>query len=99
MSAPALAYSGRESASASGMGETFVGTALLAASTAPQPRCSGSIDPSQAVAGIGAILLMALALAAIVHGTETRAQRLEPDAILLLVTDAGALFAVWSVRP
>ncbi|WP_341358975.1 hypothetical protein V5H98_14615 [Georgenia sp. M64] len=56
-------------------------------------------DPSQAVAGTGAVLLMALALAAIVHGVETRVRRLEPDAVLLLLGYVGALFAVWSVRP
>jgi cation:H+ antiporter len=140
VTAPALAYSGREIADASGMGETFVGTALLALCTSlPELVASiaavrigahdlavgnlfgsnafnmaalvlvdvaytpaalfPSVDPGQAVAGIGAILLMALALAALVHGTETRARRLEPDAFLLLVAYAGALFAVWSVRP
>lgn len=138
--APVLAYSGREIAEATGMGETFVGTALLAVSTSlPELIASiaavrigahdlavgnlfgsnafnmaalllvdaaytpaallRSVDPHQAVAGVGAILLMALALAALVHGTETRARRLEPDAILLLIAYAGALFAVWSVRP
>lgn len=140
LSAPALAYSGRDIAQETGMGETFVGTALLALSTSlPELVASiaavrigahdlavgnlfgsntfnmaalvlvdaaytpaallRSVDPSQATAGVGAILLMALALAALVHGTETRARRLEPDAILLLVAYAGALFAVWSVRP
>lgn len=140
VTAPALAYSGRDIAEASGMGETFVGTALLALSTSlPELVASiaavrigahdlavgnlfgsnafnmaallfvdvaytpgallGSVDPSQATAGIGAILMMALALAALVHGTETRVRRLEPDAILLLITYAGALLAVWSVRP
>lgn len=140
LSAPALAYSGQDIARETGMGETFVGTALLALSTSlPELVASiaavrigahdlavgnlfgsnafnmaalvlvdaaytpaalfRSVDPSQATAGIGAILLMALALAALVHGTETRARRLEPDAILLLVAYAGALFAVWSVRP
>lgn len=140
VSAPALAYSGQDIARDTGMGETFVGTALLALSTSlPELVASiaavrigahdlavgnlfgsnafnmaalvlvdaaytpaallRSIDPSQATAGVGAILLMALALAALVHGTETRVRRLEPDAILLLVVYAGALFAVWSVRP
>ncbi|MGD9797996.1 MAG: sodium:calcium antiporter [Acidimicrobiia bacterium] len=139
VTAPALAYSGQSIARESGLGETFVGTALLALTTSlPELVASiaavrigahdlavgnlfGSnafnmaalvlvdvaytpaallhaVDPSQATAGMGAILLMALALAALVHGTETRARRLEPDAILLLVAYAGALFAVWSVR-
>ena len=137
---PVLARSGEEIADASGLGLTFVGTALIAVSTSlpelvasiaavrigaqdlavgnlfgsnafnmfalviadaaytPGPLLP-AIDPSQAVAGIGAILLMALALAAIVHGAETRVRRLEPDAVLLLVAYAGALYAVWSVRP
>ena len=56
------------------------------------------VAPGQAVGGVGAILLMALALAAIVHGAETRVRRLEPDAILLLVVYAGALLAVWSIH-
>lgn len=136
VAAPVLAYSGRDLAAASGVSETFVGTALLAASTSlpelvasvaavrigaadiavgnlfgsnafnmvalvfadaayrPGPILA-SIDPAQAVAGVGAILLMSLALAAIVHGTETRVARLEPDAVLLLLAFAGAMYAVW----
>ncbi|MEZ5406591.1 MAG: hypothetical protein R2761_01110 [Acidimicrobiales bacterium] len=54
----------------------------------------GAVDPAQATAAIGAILLMALAIAAIVGGTETRIRRLEPDAVVLLVAYLGALTAV-----
>jgi cation:H+ antiporter len=43
-----------------------------------------AVGPAASVAGIGAILLMALALAAVVHGERTRVTRLEPDAVLLL---------------
>jgi hypothetical protein len=50
------------------------------------------------VAGVCAMLLMALAVTAIVHGEETRFGRLEPDAVLLLIACAGSLVAVWSVR-
>ncbi|MGK2957291.1 MAG: sodium:calcium antiporter [Acidimicrobiales bacterium] len=53
-----------------------------------------AVDPSQAVAAVGAMFLMALALAAIVGGSETRIGRLEPDAILLLLAYLGALVAV-----
>ncbi|MEZ5177811.1 MAG: hypothetical protein R2746_05865 [Acidimicrobiales bacterium] len=53
-----------------------------------------AVQPSEAVAGVGAILLMALAVAAMVGGTETRARRLEPDAIVVLVAYVGALVAV-----
>jgi cation:H+ antiporter len=140
VSAPVLAYSAKEIAAISGVGQTFVGTALLALSTSmpelvasiaavrigahdlavgnlfgsnavnmailvvsdvayrPGPLLT-AVDPSQAVAAIGAILLMALALAALVHGTETRVRRLEPDAILLLVAYVGALYAVWRIQP
>lgn len=52
--------------------------------------------PGQAVAGLAAILLMSLALAAIVHGTEVRIRRLEPDAIALLVVYLAGLYAVWA---
>lgn len=44
-----------------------------------------AVDPKvQMAAGVGAILLMAMALAAIVHGEETRIGRFEPDAVALL---------------
>jgi hypothetical protein len=39
---------------------------------------------------------MAVALAAIVHGEETRISRLEPDALVLLLFYGGALYAVWA---
>lgn len=137
---PVLARSGEEIATASGLGQTFVGSSLIAITTSLPELVSSiaavrigahdlavgnlfgsnafnmfallfadvaytegallpAIDPSQAVAGVGAILLMALALSAIVHGAETRVHRLEPDAVLVLIAYAGALFAVWSVRP
>ncbi len=54
----------------------------------------GAVDLSQAVAGLGAIVLMALALAAIVHGEETRVGRMEPDALVLLIAYVGVLVAV-----
>src|SRR5690606_12369852 len=54
-----------------------------------------AVHPSHTV---GAVLLMALALAAIVHG-ETRVHRLEPDAVLLLVVYAGCIYAVWTAQP
>lgn len=53
-----------------------------------------AVDPAQTTAAIGAILLMALAVAALVGGTETRIRRLEPDAIVLLVAYIGAVAAV-----
>lgn len=53
-----------------------------------------AVDPSQVVAGVGAILLMALAISAIVGGTETRIRRLEPDAIVVLAAYVGVIIAV-----
>jgi len=53
-----------------------------------------AVDPSQAVAGLGAVLLMAIALTAIVHGDRTRLHRLEPDALLLLGVYVLLLLAV-----
>ena len=140
LAAPFLARSGAQLAELTGLGQTFVGTAFLAAATSlPELVASvaaarigahdlavgnlfgsnafnmaalvlvdagytdgpmlAAVDPSQAVAGAGAILLMALALAALVHGLETRVRRLEPDAVLLLLAYAGALYAIWEVRP
>ena len=49
---------------------------------------------SQTVAALGAILLTALAVAAMVGGTETRMRRLEPDALALLIVYFLALGAV-----
>jgi cation:H+ antiporter len=54
-----------------------------------------AVDPAQVIAGVGAILLMAIALAAVVHGTRTRILRLEPDAVLVLVTYVVLLAALW----
>lgn len=72
--------------------------ALVAADIAYRPGpILASVDPAQAVAGIGAILLMAIAIAAVVHGTETRIRRLEPDAVVLLIAYIALLGAVWTV--
>ncbi len=54
-----------------------------------------AVDPAQVVAGVGAILLMAVALAAVVHGTRTRIRRLEPDAVVVLIGYVVLLGAVW----
>lgn len=53
-----------------------------------------AVSPTQVVAAIGAILLMGLAVAAIVGGTETRIKRFEPDAIVVLLAYIGAMVAV-----
>jgi cation:H+ antiporter len=59
------------------------------------PILSGT-HPAQVVAGVASMGLMAVALAAIVHGEETRISRIEPDALLLLLAYAGGLAAVWA---
>jgi cation:H+ antiporter len=54
-----------------------------------------AVAPSQAIAGVGAILMMAIAVAAIVGESErTRLRQLEPDAIVLLITYAALITAV-----
>jgi cation:H+ antiporter len=137
VAAPALALSGQGIAAATGIGETFIGTVLLAGSTSlpelvasiaavrigaydlavgnlfgsnafnmtallaadvaylPGPILA-AVDPAQVVAGMGAILMMALALAAVVHGERTRVARLEPDAVLVLVVWVLLLTAVFA---
>lgn len=53
-----------------------------------------AVSPAQVVAALGAVLLMALAIAALVTGSESRIGRLEPDAVVLLLAYVGALVAV-----
>jgi cation:H+ antiporter len=54
-----------------------------------------AISPQQMVPGIGAILMMALAIGAIVTGTKTRLRRGEPDAVLLILAYFGLLALSW----
>lgn len=58
------------------------------------PLLSAVTGSGVVVAGVGAILLMSIALAAVVHGQETRIKRLEPDAVVLLLAYVGVLVAV-----
>ena len=59
----------------------------------PGPILS-AVGEAHVVAGTGAILLMALALASIVSGRANRAQRLEPDSAMLLIAYFGTVLAV-----
>jgi cation:H+ antiporter len=136
IAAPFVALSAEGIAIETGIGQTFVGTFLLAATTSlPELVASltavrigaydlavgnlfgsnafnmvallaadlayaegpilAAVAPAQAVAGVGAILLMALAMAAVIHGTETRIRRFEPDAMLVLLVYFVLLGAVW----
>jgi hypothetical protein len=54
----------------------------------------GAVSQAQVVSALGAILLMAIAVAAIVGESETRLRRLEPDAIVLLLFYGAALTAI-----
>jgi hypothetical protein len=67
---------------------------LLADIVYTKGRILAAVNPTQAVAAVGAILLMALAVAAIVGGTETRTGRFEPDAIVVLLAHLGVLVAM-----
>ena len=137
VAAPFVALSAEGIAHETGIGQTFVGTFLLAATTSlpelvasltairigahdlavgnlfgsnafnmvallaadlayfPGPILA-AVAPAQAIAGVGAILLMALALAAVIHGTETRIRRLEPDAVAVLLVYVLLLVAIWA---
>jgi cation:H+ antiporter len=53
------------------------------------------VSPQEIVAGLGAVLLMAIALGGIVHGARVRFERGEPDAILLLAAYAVVLWLLW----
>ncbi len=139
VSAPAVAISAQGIARETGLGETFVGTTLVAIATSlPElvaslaavrigafdlavgnlfgsnslnmamlviidaayvegPLLSAVSSPAVIVSGVGALLLMALAIALVVGGTETRIKRLEPDAVLLLAAYMGCIAAIWSV--
>jgi len=55
-----------------------------------------AVSPQQVVAGLGAVLLMAIALGGIVHGARSRFERGEPDAILLLIGYVGMLWLLWA---
>jgi cation:H+ antiporter len=61
-------------------------TVLVAADAAYTPGAIlSAVAPSQAIAAIGAILLMSMALAAVVHGGRTRVVKGEPGAAAVLV--------------
>jgi cation:H+ antiporter len=50
-----------------------------------------SVSPTQAIVAFGALIMTGLGLAAVLHGTETRPWRIEPDALLILVVYGGLL--------
>ena len=54
------------------------------------------VNPIQAFVGVGAILLMSIVLAGIIHGARTRASRLEPSAWMTLVVYLLLMYMIWS---
>lgn len=54
-----------------------------------------AVSPQQLVPGLGAVLLMAVAIGALLGGDATRLRRGEPDAVLLLVVYVGLLVLAW----
>jgi len=56
----------------------------------------GAVSMAQLIPGVGAILLMAIALGAIVQGAGTRLRRGEPDAVLLLLAYVGLVALTWA---
>jgi len=55
-----------------------------------------AVSSQQLLAGVGAILLTAIALGGIVHGARTRIGRGEPDALLLLLAYVLMVGIVWA---
>lgn len=53
-----------------------------------------AVESTQILSALGAILLMAIAVAATVGESETRMRRLEPDAIVLLIAYAATLAVI-----
>ncbi len=57
----------------------------------------GVVSGSAAItAGLGALLLMAIALGGVAHGSRTRFERGEPDAVLVLITYGVLLWLLWT---
>lgn len=54
-----------------------------------------AVSLNQLIPGIGAILLMGLAIGALVHGRATRLRRGEPDALLVILAYVGLLVLSW----
>jgi hypothetical protein len=50
-----------------------------------------SVSPAEEIVVFGALIMTGLGLAAVLHGTETRIWRVEPDALLILLVDAALL--------
>ena len=54
---------------------------------------------SQAFVGVSAILLMAIVVAGIIHGAQTRASRLEPGSGMTLVVYFILMYMIFTAGP
>ena len=54
------------------------------------------VDAVQAFVGVGAILLMSIVVAGIIHGAKTRASRLEPGASMTLVAYVVLMYMIFT---
>ncbi len=66
------------------------------AATTSGPILAAVSGSAAITAGLGALLLMAIALGGVVHGARTRFERGEPDALLVLVTYGVLLWLLWN---
>ena len=74
----------------------FNATVVLFADAAYRPGpILAAVGADQLVVGLGALLLMAIAVGGIVHGAKTRFERGEPDALLLLAVYVALLWVLW----
>lgn len=55
-----------------------------------------AVNPIGAFVGVGAILLMSIVLAGIIHGNRTRVSRLEPSAWMTLLVYLLLMYLIWS---
>ena len=62
--------------------------------TGPSSKCDG--HPVEAFVGVGAILLMSIVLAALIHGARTRSSRLEPGPGMTLVVYFILMYMVFN---
>ncbi|HSB20589.1 MAG TPA: hypothetical protein VLD85_11315 [Anaeromyxobacteraceae bacterium] len=96
--APAFAGSAKGIAESTGLGNTFVGTWLvgLVPLDLVQPgNLFAALDPSHALSGLFAVVLMSLGLAAIVYRAKRRFAMLEPDSLLIFVAYWVALWLLY----
>jgi cation:H+ antiporter len=54
-----------------------------------------AVSPEQAFVGVSAILLMALVVASLVHGSRTRTRRLEPGSWMVLLVYLVLMSVIW----